>query len=53
MHLVGRLDDSVRPGDIEGSWVFDGEWFLLLNLAVGGYSLDEPTSGPPFPATSG
>lgn len=53
-HLAFWVDDHrvhvVRPGDVSGEWVFDGEWFLLLNLAVGGYFLDEPTEDTPFPA---
>ena len=36
----------------EGAWVFDdNRFFLLLNLAVGGSFLAEPTDDTPFPAT--
>lgn len=54
-HLSFWMDDTrvgvVRPGDLAGAWAFDGEWFLLLNLAVGGVFLDEPTEDTPFPAS--
>lgn len=54
-HLTFWMDDTrvgvVRPGDVDGAWVFDGEWFLLLNLAVGGTFLAEPDDSTPFPAT--
>jgi beta-glucanase (GH16 family) len=54
-HLAFWMDDArvhvVRPGDLPGAWAFDDEFFLLLNLAVGGYFLDEPTDDTPFPAT--
>jgi beta-glucanase (GH16 family) len=54
-HITFWMNDErvhvVRPGDVDGEWVFDNEWFLLLNLAVGGYFLEEPTEETPFPAT--
>lgn len=54
-HLAFWVDDHrvhlVRPGDLPGAWAFDGQWFLLLNLAVGGTFLEEPTPETPFPAT--
>lgn len=54
-HLSFWMDDTrvqvVRPGDVAGDWVFDGEWFFLLNLAVGGAFLDEPDATTPFPAS--
>jgi beta-glucanase (GH16 family) len=54
-HLAFWMDDVrvqvVRPGDLPGEWAFDGDFFLLLNLAVGGTFLDEPTDETPFPAT--
>lgn len=56
-HLAFWVDDTrvhvVRPGDLPTGtpWVFDGDWFLLLNLAVGGTFVDEPNADTPFPAT--
>jgi beta-glucanase (GH16 family) len=54
-HLAFWVDDHrvhvVHPGDVPGAWVFDGQFFLLLNLAVGGTFLEEPTDETPFPAT--
>ena len=54
-HLAFWMDDVriqvVRPGDVAGAWAFDGEWFMLLNLAVGGDFLADPNEDTPFPAT--
>jgi len=56
-HLAFWVDEQrvhvVRPGDLPAGtpWVFDGEWFLLLNLAVGGNYVEEPDDPSVFPAT--
>jgi beta-glucanase (GH16 family) len=54
-HLAFWMDDTrvhvVRPGDVPGAWAFDGTFFLLLNLAVGGDFLEEPNDDTPFPST--
>lgn len=56
-HLAFWVDDTrvhtVRPGDLPdgAAWVFDGEWFLILNLAVGGNFVEPPNEDTPFPAT--
>jgi beta-glucanase (GH16 family) len=54
-HLTFWVDDTrvhvVRPGDLPGAWAFDGSFFLILNLAVGGTFLAEPDEDTPFPAT--
>lgn len=56
-HLAFWVDDvrvqTVVPGDLppNTNWVFDKEWFLLLNLAVGGNFVEAPDSSTPFPAT--
>ena len=31
--------------------MFDGDWFLILNLAVGGNYVQAPDDSTPFPAT--
>jgi beta-glucanase (GH16 family) len=56
-HIAWSVDDEVflrlHPGDLPAgsSWAFDRDFFLLLNLAVGGTFLDEPDDSTPFPAT--
>lgn len=56
-HIAFWVDDTrvgvVRPGDLPDgtAWVFDGSWFMLLNLAVGGNFVEEPDETTPFPAT--
>lgn len=56
-HLAFWVDDHriqvVRPGDLpdRSTWVFDGEWFLILNLAVGGNFVEAPTDPSVFPAS--
>lgn len=55
-HLTWYVDDEpffeLGPGDVSGMpWVFDGEFFLLLNLAVGGTWPGNPDETTEFPAT--
>lgn len=46
-HIAWSVDDVVfhtlTPGDLpEGTaWVFDDEWFIILNVAVGGHFVEE------------
>ena len=55
-HLVwwvdGRRVHTVRPGDLPDgtAWAFDGTFFLILNVAVGGHLVGDPTDATPFPA---
>ena len=56
-HLAFWVDgdrvQTVRRGDLPAGteWVFDGDWFLILNLAVGGNYVQAPDNSTPFPAT--
>lgn len=50
------LDDhayaTVTPGDLRGNaWVFDHDFFLLVNVAVGGIPSESPGSSAAFPQT--
>ena len=51
------LDDTryqvLTPADLPSGtqWVFDGEFFVLLNLAIGGHFLENPDFTTNFPAT--
>ena len=46
----GTVYRSITPGDVNGAWVFDHPFFLLLNLAVGGNWPGDPDAGTVFPA---
>ena len=54
-HIVWRLDGerfhTLTRGDLpEGAaWVFDQSFFLLMNVAVGGNFLENPTDATTFP----
>lgn len=39
----------ITPDDVDGEWVFDKPFYLILNVAVGGTFVGFPTSQTPFP----
>jgi beta-glucanase (GH16 family) len=47
------LYQRITPDDVaaKGEWVFNQNFFILLNVAVGGSFVGFPTSGTPFPQT--
>lgn len=49
------VDDTtyhrVRPADVDGDWVFDHPFFILLNVAVGGGFVGAPPESTAFPQT--
>ncbi|MCU0387988.1 MAG: glycoside hydrolase family 16 protein [Chitinophagaceae bacterium] len=47
------LYQRITPDDVKGKgeWVFNQDFFILLNVAVGGTFVGFPTSGTPFPQT--
>jgi beta-glucanase (GH16 family) len=48
----GNTYQTRTPADLGGrQWVFDHPFFLILNLAVGGYWPGDPDGGTPFPNT--
>lgn len=50
-YLDGELVDTVRAESVPGDWVYDHDFFILLNLAVGGYwsgAVDDTTVFPQF-----
>jgi beta-glucanase (GH16 family) len=48
----GNAYQTRTPGDLGGNqWVFDHPFFLILNLAVGGYWPGDPDGATPFPNT--
>ena len=47
-----ELYHTVTPADLDGKpWVFDHDFFLLINVAVGGTASVEPASSSTFPQT--
>ena len=54
--IVWKVDGNTyqtrTPADLNGNrWVFDHPFFVILNLAVGGYWPGDPNSSTPFPNT--
>jgi len=54
--IVWKVDGNTyqtrTPADLNGNrWVFDHPFFLILNLAVGGYWPGDPNASTPFPNT--
>ncbi len=45
------LYQEIKPDDIDGQWVFNKPFFIILNVAVGGNYVGFPTSQTPFPQT--
>ncbi len=43
------LYHRIRPSDVNGEWVFNQPFFLILNVAVGGTYVGFPTAQTPFP----
>ncbi len=49
--LDGHLYHEVAPADLPGPWVFDHDFYLLLNVAVGGRFSVPPPADLAFPRT--
>ena len=47
----GTLYKTVLPANLPGRWVYDHPFFILLNVAVGGYWPGNPDSTTVFPQT--
>ena len=50
-YVDGQQFFSVKPEEVNGKWVFDHPYFLLLNLAVGGRWPGYPDGSTVFPQT--
>ena len=49
-YLDDELYSTVTPGDLRGNpWVFDHDFFFLINVAVGGTFSESPDSSVTFP----
>ena len=47
----GVLYQTVTPSDLPGPWVYDHPFFIILNVAVGGYWPGNPDQTTVFPQT--
>ncbi|MEV4315465.1 family 16 glycosylhydrolase [Actinocrispum sp. NPDC049592] len=48
----GNVYETRTPADLNGNrWVYDHPFFIILNLAVGGYWPGDPNSSTPMPNT--
>ncbi|NHM06814.1 glycoside hydrolase family 16 protein [Flavobacterium sp. CYK-4] len=45
----GYLYQRIEKSDVPGEWVYDHPFFMILNVAVGGNYLGNPTNDTPFP----
>ena len=51
-YVNGELYHAVTPADLDGKpWVFDHDFFLLINVAVGGTASVPPGKSVTFPQT--
>jgi len=48
-YVDDTLYQKLTPQDLPGNWVFDHDFFIILNVAVGGNYVGFPTSKTPFP----
>ena len=45
------LYNQITPDDVDGSWVFDHDFYIIMNLAVGGSFVGPPNDQTVFPQT--
>ncbi len=45
------LYNQITPADVDGNWVFDHPFYIILNLAVGGNFVGSPNENTVFPQT--
>ncbi|MGH1363160.1 MAG: glycoside hydrolase family 16 protein [Calditrichia bacterium] len=50
-YVDDKLYHRVTPADLNGTWVFNQPFFIILNLAVGGGYVGPPNSSTVFPQT--
>ncbi|BAO75024.1 endo-1,4-beta-xylanase A precursor [Winogradskyella sp. PG-2] len=43
------LYNQITPSDLTGDWVFDNEFFIIINVAVGGNYVGSPNEATVFP----
>ena len=45
------LYNQITPDDVDGEWVFDHPFYIIINLAVGGNFVGSPNANTVFPQT--
>jgi len=50
-YVDDNLYQRITPADVPGEWVYDHDFFIILNLAVGGNYVGFPTTDTRFPQT--
>jgi beta-glucanase (GH16 family) len=45
----GYLYKRIKKSDVPGEWVYDHDFFMILNVAIGGNYVGFPTAQTPFP----
>ncbi|MEP7293919.1 MAG: glycoside hydrolase family 16 protein, partial [Chloroflexota bacterium] len=50
-YVDDNLFHTLTPDDVPGEWVYEHDFFILLNLAVGGYWPGMPDETTEFPQT--
>lgn len=50
-YVDDNLYQEITPEDVTGEWVYDHDFHIILNVAVGGNYVGFPTAGTPFPTT--
>jgi beta-glucanase (GH16 family) len=48
-YIDNTLYGTVTPDDVPGTWVFDHDFFIIMNVAVGGYWPGNPDATTVFP----
>ena len=47
----GNKYQSITSDDVPGEWVYDNDFYMILNVAVGGFFAGNPNSSTRFPQT--
>ncbi|WP_345167211.1 glycoside hydrolase family 16 protein [Algibacter aquimarinus] len=50
-YVDGDLYNQITPDDVEGEWVFDHPFYIIINMAVGGLLPGSPDEDTEFPQT--
>lgn len=50
-YVDGQKYHTVKKGEQNGDWVFDGPFYIILNVAVGGRFVGSPDANTVFPQT--
>jgi len=43
------LYNQITPADVPGEWVFNDDFYIIMNVAVGGGFVGSPTDSSVFP----